>query len=244
MSRVAFALLVVCALFGAACSDSGPQSVPVDSRSVSFTTEDGVTLRGHLFGTGTSGVILAHMYPTDQTSWFSTAQRLADEGYLTLTFDFRGYGESDGTKDIEHLDKDAFAAIIAIADAGASQIVLVGASMGGTASLVAADASLILSRLQVTGVATLSAPVEFKGLTAAEAVPRLSPNVPLLFVAAEDDVGADGASELQKLAEGNGDLRIVPGDEHGTELLEGSVADEVWDLLLGFVEENLPRPGS
>jgi hypothetical protein len=28
---------------------------------VSFTTSDGVLLRGHLYGTGSTGVILAHM---------------------------------------------------------------------------------------------------------------------------------------------------------------------------------------
>jgi hypothetical protein len=28
---------------------------------------------------------------------------------------------------------------------------------------------------------------------------------------------------------------------HGTELLEGPAAEEVWGLLLGFVKENLPE---
>ena len=44
---------------------------------MSFTTDDGVTLNGHLFGSGGAGIILAHMYPADQTSWIPTAQRLA-----------------------------------------------------------------------------------------------------------------------------------------------------------------------
>jgi pimeloyl-ACP methyl ester carboxylesterase len=240
--RIVFVLVLFCALLVAACDEGGTEpSLPADSASVSFTTEDGVTLRGHLFGSGSAGIILAHMYPADQTSWYAAAQKLADRGYRVLTFDFRGYGESDGSKDIESLDKDVFAAIMAIRDAGASDMVLVGASMGGTASLAAADASQVLSSLRVTGVVTVSAPVAFQGLTAAEAVPRLY--MPLMFIAAGDDVGESGAEALQELAAGKGELRIVPGDEHGTELFEGPAADEVWDLLLAFLAENLPATG-
>jgi pimeloyl-ACP methyl ester carboxylesterase len=207
-------------------------------RDVTFTTEDGVALSGHLFGSGEAGIVLAHMYPADQTSWHGPAERLAREGYLVLTFDFRGYGDSQGSKDIELIDRDVFAAIIALADAGAGRVLLVGASMGGTACLVAADASQPLSRVFVSGVATLSAPVEFKGLSAQTAVPKLT--MPLLFVAAEKDAGADGARRLQELSGDTGDLHIVPGDDHGTDLLQGDQAGEVWGLLLSFVHENLP----
>lgn len=208
-------------------------------RPVSFVTEDGVTLRGHLFGTGKGGVVLAHMYPADQTSWYSTAERLAESGYLALTFDFRGYGESEGEKEIKLIDRDVLAAISAIAEAGAQQVVLVGASMGGTASLIAADKSQTSSPIPVSGVVTLSAPVEFKGLSAAEAVPRL--RIPLLFIAAEDDAGADSARQLQQLATSACEVQLVPGDDHGTELLQGSQAEKVWNLLSAFIERNLPE---
>jgi len=206
------------------------------SRSVNFTTDDGVTLGGHVFGAGSSGVILAHMYPADQTSWYPTAERLAQEGYLVLTFDFRGYGESEGSKQIELIDKDVTAAIREIAGAGAGESALIGASMGGTACLMAAAQSS--PPIPIAGVATLSAPVEFKGLSAAEAVPKLT--VPLLFIAAEGDVGADGARKLQELASNKGDLELFPGDEHGTNLLEGPYAEQVWGLLSGFLKRLMP----
>lgn len=247
MRRIVLVLLMVLMVCAAACEETTKPDIPsgpdllTGSRAVSFTTDDGVTLRGHLFGTGATGVILAHMYPADQRSWYPTAQTLAAQGYLVLTFDFRGYGESDGSKDIAHLNKDAFAAIIACADAGAFRMVLVGASMGGTASLIAADQSQVLSRLQVTGVVTLSAPVAFKGLSCQEAVPRLY--MPLLFIAGADDVGAGEARKLQDLAGGEGDLQIVSGAEHGTELLEGPESATVLDLMLGFLETNLPPAG-
>ena len=224
---------------GAAQTSSNPTASGVGaSETVSFTTEDGVTLSGHLFGSGTSGVVLAHMYPADQTSWYPTAERLAREGYLVLTFDFRGYGDSQGTKQIELLDRDVMAAVKELVGADATKIALIGASMGGTASLITASQATPVS---IAGVATLSAPVEFKGLSAEQAVPKLS--VPLLFIAAEDDAGADGARQLQELAGTGTELELFPGDEHGTELLEGPYAQEVGELISGFLERVLPSAG-
>ena len=51
-------------------------------------------LAGRLFGDPASartGIVFAHMLPADQTSWFEFAKRRRDQGYLALTFDFRGY---------------------------------------------------------------------------------------------------------------------------------------------------------
>jgi pimeloyl-ACP methyl ester carboxylesterase len=206
-------------------------------RAVSFTTEDGVTLGGHVFGSGQAGVILAHMYPADQTSWYPTAQRLAQAGYLVLTFDFRGYGESGGSKQIDLIDRDVTAAIAQIRKEGAAAVVLAGASMGGTASLIAGDRAQSLSSIRLAGIATLSAPVEFQGLSAAAAVPRII--VPLLFIAAEKDAGAAGAQQLEQLSSGKGDLQIVPGSDHGTNLLSGVQAAKVYQLLLDFIKTSL-----
>jgi pimeloyl-ACP methyl ester carboxylesterase len=178
------------------------------------------------------------MYPADQTSWDGVAQDLAAEGFFVLAFDFRGYGESEGAKDIQYLDRDVTAAVITLRQAGAEEIVLVGASMGGTACLKSADQLQTLSSVRLAGVATLSAPVQFQGLSAEEAVPRLQ--IPLLFIAAEGDSGASGARDLQGLAGGRGTLVILPGSDHGTDLFAGSQAEEAWRLLLDFIQESMP----
>ena len=206
-------------------------------RAVSFTTEDGVNLGGHVFGSGRAGVILTHMYPADQTSWYPTAQRLAQAGYMVLTFDFRGYGESGGSKQIDLIDRDVTAAITQIRKEGAAAVVLAGASMGGTASLIAGDRAQALSSIRLAGIATLSAPLEFQGLSATAAVPRIV--VPLLFIAAEEDAGAAGAQQLEQLASGKGNLQIVPGSDHGTDLLTGDQAGKVYKLLLDFIRVSL-----
>ncbi|MGC2444752.1 MAG: hypothetical protein WA409_15285, partial [Candidatus Binatus sp.] len=80
----------------AGCFAPTPTRTPQElgGEHVSFTTSDGVLLRGHLYGSGSTGVILAHMYPADQSDWTDFAQVLAAHGYQALTFDFRGFTES------------------------------------------------------------------------------------------------------------------------------------------------------
>src|SRR3989337_802453 len=101
-------LLLACVMIGA-CAAPTPAQAPATTqppgtpapagetagpRAVTFQTEDGVTLSGTLFGQGGSGVVLSHMFPTDQTSWHAFANTLAGNGYLALAYDFRGYGKS------------------------------------------------------------------------------------------------------------------------------------------------------
>jgi pimeloyl-ACP methyl ester carboxylesterase len=205
-----------------------PSQAPsaTDYDEVTFVTEDDLTLSGRLYGEGTSAVVLSHMYPADQSSWSAVAEQLSSQGLSALTFDFRGYGESEGSKDIQHIDRDVTAAVE-----------FLGASMGGTASLKAAIRFQELSSFRLAGVVTMSAPVEFRGLSAEEAVPQLV--VPLLFVAAEQDVGASGAEALERLSSGNGELKIVAGSGHGTDLFSGPTSDQVWTLLLDFLQRNL-----
>ena len=200
--------------------------IPV-SKEVSFTTVDGISLSGHLYGQGTRGVVLAHMYPADQTSWTSFAERLASEGYTTLTFDFRGYGQSGGEKEIALIHQDVVAALQFLQIRGAEQVFLVGASMGGTASLMVARDQ------KVAGVVTLSAPVAFQGLDASEAVGQIT--APKLFIAGTGDTSA--ARFLEKLfqeASEPKDSLLVDSDAHGTNLLgtpQGAVERAILDFL-------------
>jgi alpha-beta hydrolase superfamily lysophospholipase len=201
---------------------------------VTFTTEDGVTLSGRLFGrqnSGAAGVVLAHMYPADQTSWYDYARRLADEGYVALAFDFRGYGESGGSKQIGQIDRDVAAALGEIQARGVTRVALVGASMGGTAAL------MVAARQPVQGVITLSAPVEFEGLSAKDAVTKVL--APKLFIGAEDDAGGPAARELGAMAQEPKEVAVFPGSDHGTDLLRGAQRDAVLARMQGFLARNV-----
>src|SRR5262245_39868702 len=102
------AVAALVALVACDQSDEIRQQALDDSTAVTFPSADGVALAGRLFGpdTATTGVVLAHMLPADQSSWFDFADRLGGSGYRVLTFDFRGYcpggvaGCSEGRKDV------------------------------------------------------------------------------------------------------------------------------------------------
>ncbi|MDA1096487.1 MAG: alpha/beta fold hydrolase [Chloroflexi bacterium] len=212
--------------------------------TVSFQTSDGLRLSGTLFrpvGNGEQssdlGVVLSHMYPADQSSWHLFGRRLATMGLAALAFDFRGYGDSQDEKNPALIDRDVEAAVDYLLTQGVALVVLIGASMGGTASLIVAD-----RRVEVVGVATLSAPLEFNGLDARDAVDGLT--TAALFIAAEGD------GRAERFARGFADAAtapavafVVPGSDHGTELLEGDQSREVGILLVEFVS-NLSRSGA
>ena len=109
---------------------------------------------------------------------------------------------------------------------------LVGASMGGTASLIAA------SRTDVNGIVTLSAPTTFMGLAAPPEV-LAAIDEPKLFLAAEGDGSAsESAMALYEGSSGAKRVEIVTGESHGTELLEGGQAEVVRNLILQFISAN------
>jgi pimeloyl-ACP methyl ester carboxylesterase len=211
---------------------AAPAPVPADER-VQFTATDGVQLIGHLEGTGGPGIAFGHMYPADQHSWRAFAHEMAAAGFRTLTFDFRGYGESEGEKDIAKIDRDMEGAYRALVGRKISPIFLVGASMGGTAALAVA------ARVPVAGVATLSAPVAFRGLDAEPVLAAVT--APKLLIAASDDAPAVAAVKrlLEKMPEPKRAL-VVGGGAHGTNLFDAPEAAAVKSALRAF----LAAPGS
>lgn len=200
--------------------------------SVSFVADDGITLRGHVFGSGDSWIILSHMFPDDQTAWFPFAGELAGRGYHVLTYDFRGYGESDGKKQIDRIDRDLSAAVGYVQRQHALRLVLLGASMGGTASVIVA------SRGSLDGLITLSAPITFRGLNAGD----LSLALPTLFISSElDDDNQLSARTLFENANGERSIDIVPGAAHGIGLLTSSQASEVRADIFKFLDRYAPQ---
>ena len=234
---IAIAHAVAICLLAAGC---GKQSTPVPTppsetaREVSFTTQDGVELQGRLFGRGETGVVLSHMFPSDQSSWWEFAEVLADRGYMALTFNFRGYGEgtgkSAGGKEIERIDQDVQAAMEFLTREGATRVYLMGASMGGTASLKVAAGE------DVAGVVSLSAPIEFKGLSVRE----VRVESPVLLMATNGDPGAK--NNLESMLEDGmvGDqaehVIYLEGGDHGTHILQGENRDAATDRIFTFLE--------
>lgn len=67
--------------------------------AIRFVAADGTRLAGHRFGRGTTAVIFRARDPKHGLSMDTYARRLASQGYLTIAFDFRGYGDSQQRTD-------------------------------------------------------------------------------------------------------------------------------------------------
>lgn len=231
--RASLAILLTLSVLGAACGDQGPSVDLAGTEQVMFEADDGIRLAGRLFGDGETAVVLSHMRPADQSSWFRFADRLADAGYLVLTYNFRGYcpggdaGCSEGDRDISAIWRDVVGAIGFVRARGAASVSLVGASMGGTASLVAAGREGV----RVDAVVTLSAPASIEGLVADSAL-LVRVAAAKLFIAGVGD--AQAARDAEAMFEQSPQpkrVEILGSDDHGTDLLTGGQGEVVRRLI-------------
>jgi dienelactone hydrolase len=195
-----------------------------------FTTPDGVLLRGHLYGTGSTGVILAHMYPADQSDWTDFAQVLAAHGYQALTFDFRGFTESEGRSGTEEAGTDLLTAYRFMRPR-VSRIFIAGASLGAEAAI------LVGAREDVAGLILISVPTSFGGLEVTESIRHV--RAPILFVTSAGDPLVGGQPEiLYRLAQAPKSMQVYPGRAHGTAILHGPHSEELQALMLRFIAAN------
>ena len=244
--RRAVAVLAVALTILASCGDA-PTGSTAGSREITFTSSDGITLSGRLFGPedATAGVVLAHMFPSDQSAWFDFATRLGERGYRVVTFNFRGYcpggeaGCSQGEKTISAIWQDVEGAVASLRDEGAARVGLVGASMGGTASLVAASQE----GQDIDAIVTLSAPTSFEGLAAGPDVLAQVTAAKLFLAGHEDTAAAEAVDTLYaETLQPKRPVILTTGD-HGTDILTGNQAGIASTEIIRWLERYLPVDG-
>jgi pimeloyl-ACP methyl ester carboxylesterase len=96
----------------------------------------GVTLTAERHGDDGPVIVLLHGGGQTRRAWRQSARRLAAQGWTALAVDLRGHGESDWAADGGY-DIGDFAADVEAFLAQWSSPVVVGASLGGLAALVA-----------------------------------------------------------------------------------------------------------
>lgn len=196
-----------------------PSPTPAPGEAVTLRTSDAVRIAGRLFGDGPVGVVLGHSIDGDGTEWWNVAEVIADAGHAALAIDFRGYcpgdeagcSEDGGTGEAW---RDLLAGAAFLRERGAREIVLIGASMGGTASVLAAGNA----RPNVSGVITLSSPTACCGMEVDRSIVEAI-GAPMLFIAGRFDGEAPrSARAFARWAGASGETLILSTGEHGTDL--------------------------
>jgi pimeloyl-ACP methyl ester carboxylesterase len=134
---------------------------------MAFVTRGGLKLAADVKGGGPRGVVmLAHGGGQTRYSWASTARRLAERGWRTVSLDLRGHGDSDwdaaGDYHIDRYAEDLIDVAAQVREPGLpGKPALIGASLGGIAGLM---------------VEAVLARGTFATLTLVDIIPRTDPS--------------------------------------------------------------------
>ena len=203
-------------------------AIAAPSHSVSFRTEDGVSIAGTLHEAArrpAPAVIFLHMLGRSREDWQGVADRLADAGIHALAIDFRGHGGSsagpagpDGGPDLSRLSLDVQAAI-AYLEARTELVIpsaigIAGASIGANVAVIAAAADE-----RVKSVALLSVSVDYRSLRADAAMKTYGARPALLVAGTNDPYAMRSLKALSPLGGGLRESRTPDGAGHGTTML-------------------------
>jgi dienelactone hydrolase len=210
-------------------------------RTLRLPNSAGLVVDAVDLGSGPNGVVLAHQSDANMCQWLPYATLLDQLGYRVVVFDFVGFGTSTQPATRTYLD-DIRTVVDYLRKQGTERVVVVGASMGATMSVVAAAAITP----PVAGVVAVSPPKLFDGVNAERAASQLQ--TPALYIAADSDgdyeVYAEELSEATPEALRN--LLIVPAPEHGVELVGAQTPQgaQVRSAIEAFLAEHLNPPPS
>jgi alpha-beta hydrolase superfamily lysophospholipase len=121
-----------------------PAQFHQEYEDVYFTSHDGTRLHGWFVpavGKPKATIVQFHGNAENISAHYSFVAWLPQAGYNVFTFDYRGYGLSQGSPDRKGIHDDALAALDYIAarkDAGTANLVILGQSLGGAVGIVAA----------------------------------------------------------------------------------------------------------
>lgn len=160
---------------------------------------------------------LAHQSGQDLCAWQPYAHVLAKKGYRVLDLSFGA-----------DLVADVVGAAAQLRAQGSTTVILVGASMGGSAVVAAAPTI----KPAVAAVVDLSGPATYEEADALGAAPHLA--MPASFVASEDDSPFDtdirDVYHAAKHSRGR-KLLIRKGYEHGIDMVTGSTRTAIEAFL-------------
>jgi dienelactone hydrolase len=226
--RQSAALGVVSVLMlGLAAAASAQQaSAPPASVDVQLAAPDGVKLKATYYAAAKPGpgILLFHMCNSNRQAWSALASKMAARGYHVLAMDYRGYGESEGTRSTNGAEQQvivaekwpgdvdaAFTWLTSQKDVDRQRIAAGGGSCGVNQSLLASR-----RHPEIKTVVLLSG----AGSPAAREHVAKTPSLPIFGAASHGDGGAVEAMRWLLQWSGNRDNKFLEYQAagHGTDM--------------------------
>ncbi len=193
---------------------------------VEYSTADGANIVANLYGDGAHAVLLAHGAIFDKESWQALAERLSAEGLTVLAIDFRGYGRSrPGSDGRGAMHEDVIAGVRFLAERGASEVSVLGASMGGGA---VGEAAANLDDGEIAHLILLAA-------VSAPDPERMTGTK--LFVVSEGDSFRRSVEEQFRRAAEPKRIEVLPGNAHAQHIFRTATGDALTELIVAELTE-------
>ena len=197
-------------------------------RTLTFHSH-GAAIDGAVLGDGDVGVVFANDSGNSACGWMSLARELVGHGMRALVFEYDDEGRAPN---------EAIAAAHALRSAGAHHLAIVGASIGGRAVVQAT------SRDHRTFAAAVSLSAERSvGANLREILPLARRvRTPSLYVGSRDDgytfFGRDTRQFHQVTPARVNRMLLLPGGDHGVDLLSDENGPRVRETILSFLQAN------
>lgn len=199
-----------------------------------FTTRDGVTLNGQIYGSGKTALIFSNGKGVTMSLWDSVAQIMADRGYMSFRYDYRGLGQSQGSDMPEQRENDLRAAVVAAQAHGASRVVLVGSSFGGLLS------ASLATEVHADAIVVVSSPLMDSGIFLSDEKLRGLTMPKLLIVSQFDSSFTSNTQHIYDLAPQPKQITIYPGKQHGTTIFALEHSTDSMQRLVAFLNKYAP----
>lgn len=167
--------------------DDSQTNADVEGKPIAWQTPEGIRLAGEAFGDPDGQpVVLLHGGGQTRYAWGNAARALARAGFYAMAVDLRGHGESDWSEEGHYTLRTFADDVCLIASSMKQPPVLVGASLGGLASLIA------------EGQATESV---IRALVLVDVAPRLEPEGVMRIISFMFERVKEGFGSLEEAAE-------------------------------------------
>ena len=218
-----------------------PATVCTDDRltgTATWTEADGAWFETGVIGEGSTVAVFVPQSGENYCGFGEFARVLAGHGIRSVLINLCGIGETACGPEVHVVTSGANAVLAAAEQAradGATRVVAVGASMGGTTVIVASAQSGGDGPLD--GVADLSGPLAFRGVDTLPLAGDIA--IPMLLAASDDD-SVVSPEQLDDLGEASGgDFVLLGGTGHGWGMLFARTATrtltETGQSLVDFV---------